>query len=91
MKEIWKDIPNQKDYKISSLGNLKSLKWNKERVLNPEIDKNGYYRCLLSNSGKTKHHLIHRLVLIAFFVKTMYFNVIRVFPLFLYAIKFYSF
>ena len=66
MKEIWKDIPNQKDYKISSLGNLKSLKWNKERVLNPEIDKNGYYRCLLSNSGKTKHHLIHRLVLIAF-------------------------
>ena len=52
MKEIWKDIPNQKDYKISSLGNLKSLKWNKERVLNPEIDKNGYYNAYYLIVGK---------------------------------------
>lgn len=66
MKEIFKEVKNCKDYQISNFGNLKSMKWGKEKILKPEMDRNGYLRYSLSNNNLTKRYLSHRLVLTAF-------------------------
>jgi hypothetical protein len=64
--EIYKDIQGYEGiYQISNLGNVKSLKYNKERVLNKELSK-GYYRFNLCFNNKTKHFLSHRLVALNF-------------------------
>lgn len=77
MKEIWKTIAGYDGlYKISNLGNVKSVdkileyKNNikhiyKAQVLTPEKTKNGYLRVVLYKSNPT-HKLIHRLVAEAF-------------------------
>ena len=63
IKEIWKDIQGYENlYQISNLGNVKSLKYGKERVLKQGIQKNGYYFVILCKDGKPKTYKIHRLV-----------------------------
>ncbi len=42
MKEIFKTIPGFKDYQISNFGNVKSLKFDRELILKPAINGNGY-------------------------------------------------
>jgi len=64
--EIWKEIDYYKDYKISNLGNVKSLKFSKERILKYNITKSGYCQVILCKNGKTKEKKIHQLVAIAF-------------------------
>ena len=60
--EIFKNIKGYDGiYQISNLGNVKSLKYNKQRLLKKEITK-GYYRFNLCLNNKTKHFLSHRLV-----------------------------
>lgn len=77
MSEIWKDIEGYEGiYKISNLGNVKSLErtlWNghtyytyKERLLKKSINHNGYYTVRLSKDGKGVNYLLHRLLAIAF-------------------------
>lgn len=76
-KEIWKDIPKYEGlYQISNLGRIKSLSkfhrtmreyssigyYSKEKILTPNVAKNGYLRVSLRNNGKTKYINIHRLV-----------------------------
>lgn len=65
--EIWKDVIDyQKIYNVSNLGRIKSLKFNKEKILKPSIDGGGYLMVGLSKDGKLKSRKIHQLVAEAF-------------------------
>ncbi len=67
MKEIWKDIPWWKWYKISNLWNIESFKKYKEgRLLKTHINSNWYVRISLTENYKQKTLSIHRLVMLAF-------------------------
>ncbi len=61
--ERWYDIEGYEDYKISNLGNIKSIKKGKEeRILKPYL-YNRQYQIDLSKNGKTKKFKIAVLVL----------------------------
>ena len=63
MKEIWKDIEGYEGlYQVSDLGNVKSLKTNKNLYYS---NSNGYYRVGLFKDKRTMR-AIHRLVAEAF-------------------------
>ena len=68
--EIWKDIIGYEGlYQVSNYGNVKSLNYNKtgkEKILKPQITKDGYCRVLFSHNNKHKQHSVHRLVCTAF-------------------------
>lgn len=73
MEEIWKDILGYEGiYQVSSLGNVKSLNYNKtgqERLLVQEVGHHGYRRVVLFNKQKGikhKRYFVHRLVVWAF-------------------------
>ena len=67
MQEIYKDIPGYEGlYQVSNLGNVKSFKWNKQRVLKPIKDKRGYCGFGLCKESVLKKHNAHRLVAIEF-------------------------
>ena len=66
MKEIWKTIENYDDYQVSSLGRIKSFKNDKEHILKPADNGNGYLFVILCKDGKLKNIKIHRLVANAF-------------------------
>lgn len=60
--EFWKDVEGyQGVYKVSNLGRVKSLKYNKERFLKQEKSK-GYKRVSLSKNNEVQRYLVHRLV-----------------------------
>lgn len=63
--EKWKIIEEFEDYQISNLGNVKSLKFGKERIIKKTIN-NGYYKVILCNKGKTKTIRVHQLVAMFF-------------------------
>ena len=66
-EETYKDIPcYERVYQISTLGNVKSLKWNKERVLKPCPNKDGYYTLNLSKKGKCSLKKVHQLMAITY-------------------------
>lgn len=65
--EIWKKIKDFEDYQVSNLGNVKSLKFGKEKVLNKYLNKQGYYCVCLSVDNKKCKINVHILVAIAFF------------------------
>lgn len=66
MKEIWKDIVGYEGkYMISNMGNVKSLNYkrsNKEKILKPFKNKDGYLIVGLCINGKKTNFQIHRLV-----------------------------
>lgn len=68
--EIWKDIEGYKGlYRISSLGQVKSLNYNKtgkERILKSAVCGGGYLQIELSKNSKRKKYLVHRLTAQAF-------------------------
>lgn len=67
--EIWKEIPNTNgDYKVSSLGRIKSKKWGEWKILNPHTEKTGYkgLKIRYEGSKKRKNVLVHWLVANAF-------------------------
>lgn len=70
MQELWMDIEGYNgDYQISNFGRVKSLKRKTPKILTPTFtDSNHeeYLEIKLSKNGKTKHHLIHKLVAQAF-------------------------
>ena len=67
MEEIWKDIEGYEGlYKISNMGRVKSIKFNKEKILFLQKDKYGYLRVGLRKMGKLKNYFVHRLVAEAF-------------------------
>lgn len=66
-KEIWKDILGYEGlYQVSNFGRVKSLKFGKERILKPGINKYGYLHVVLSKNNKQKNFYVHRLVAEAF-------------------------
>jgi hypothetical protein len=67
MEEIWKDIPGYEGlYQVSTLGRIKSLRFNKEKILNPALSS-GRYLCVgLRKDGKSTTKRIHKLVSITF-------------------------
>tara|TARA_R110002126_G_scaffold79354_1_gene196952 strand:+ start:276 stop:752 length:477 start_codon:yes stop_codon:yes gene_type:complete len=66
MEEIWKTIKGYEDYQVSNLGNVKSFKNNKEKVLKKPMDGVGYLNVGLFNNGKRKTFKVHQLVAITF-------------------------
>ena len=67
MKEIWKDIPNYEGYyQVSNLGNVKSIIFNREKLLKKCINSSGYCLVVLYNNKKRKIFYAHQLVAIAF-------------------------
>ena len=78
-KEVWKDVQGYEGkYQVSNFGRIKSLerkefmarnncyRVRKEKVLKPDIDKQGYEKVCLYKNGKGKNIFVHRLVAIAF-------------------------
>ena len=66
-KEIWKDVPGFEGmYQVSDLGNVKSLKFGKERLLKQATDSTGYLNVSLYKEGKRKGFKAHVLVAMAF-------------------------
>jgi hypothetical protein len=65
MEEIWKDIPEYEGlYQVSNLGRVKSLMFNKEKILK-QANTNGYLQVRLCKN-KIKKFLVHQLVSMAF-------------------------
>ena len=67
MIEEWQKIQGyENDYLISSLGEVKSIKNGKDRILKKSKNTKGYFIVSLCKNGKTKSFQIHQLVAIAF-------------------------
>jgi len=64
--EIWKTIPNYEDYQVSNLGNVKSLKWGKKRILKAGLNRDGYLSVVLNKGKEAKTITVHKLVAIVF-------------------------
>lgn len=65
--EIWKNIPQYEGiYQVSSLGRVKSLKFNKEKILKNSLDKKGYVRVNLFKNGEALTFFVHQLVALTF-------------------------
>ncbi len=63
---IWKDIPGYEGlYQVSNYGQVKSLRFGKEKILRYRLLK-GYERYCLYKDGRQKFFLAHRLVMYAF-------------------------
>lgn len=74
MDEVWKFVPNtNRRYKISNLGNLKTLNWKntkKEKNMLLSKDNKGYLRTGIIINNKLKTVKIHRLVAQVFISNT---------------------
>jgi hypothetical protein len=64
--EIWKEVKGCDGYLISNLGNVKSFRRNREKLLNPAIDGSGYLTVSLYNNKIKRTKKIHQLVAVAF-------------------------
>jgi SET domain-containing protein len=67
MNEIFKDIPDYEGiYQVSNLGNVKSIRNGKEKILSKRITSRGYVLCSLFKNGELKQIQAHQLVAITF-------------------------
>lgn len=64
--ERWKKVKEFPDYLVSNLGRIKSLKYNREKLLKLSDDGLGYPRISLSCEGKSVRERVHLLVLKTF-------------------------
>ena len=63
MIEDWKDIIGYEGlYQISNFGNVKTLKYNKSKLLKGAVNNYGYRQVNLSRDGVVKSFKIHQLV-----------------------------
>lgn len=61
--EVFKDVKDYEGiYQVSSMGNIKSLKHGKERLLKLSKNSNGYLMFSLLKNGKTKQRTVHSVV-----------------------------
>ncbi len=66
IEEIWKDIPNYEGhYKISNLGRIKSIKYNKEKIISI-LNTGKYNHVMLYRNNINKNFTIHKLVAMTF-------------------------
>ena len=70
MEEVWKDIEGYEGlYKISNLGNVKSIYFNhtkNEKLLSPKLNNTGYLIVHLYKNGVGKFFQVHRIVATSF-------------------------
>lgn len=67
MQEIWIDIKEYEGlYQVSNLGRVKSLLFNKEKILKPALNERGYLHIILNKDKTHKTFRVHRLVANAF-------------------------
>jgi len=65
--EIWKDVIAYEGlYQVSNLGNVKSLRFNKEKILKQRIGTKGYFAVCLRKDKIVKTKEVHQLIAIAF-------------------------
>jgi hypothetical protein len=64
--EVWKTIEGFGNYQVSNLGNVKSLKYGKERILKSALAGAGYPHIVLQNNKISKTRNVHQLVAEAF-------------------------
>jgi len=64
--EEWRPIANYPDYEVSNIGNVRSNKNGKVKLLKPQNDRYGYKRVCLSSNRNRKIIKVHRLVAFAF-------------------------
>lgn len=63
MEEIWKDIVGYDGlYQVSNFGMVRSLKFNKVKILKTPSNKYGYNVVHLLNNNKNKSYYVHRIV-----------------------------
>jgi hypothetical protein len=63
MNEIWKDVIGYEGiYQVSSLGRVKSLKFDKEKILKPSLNSRGYKHVSLSSNNNKRTKKVHVLV-----------------------------
>ena len=65
MAEEWRVVADYPDYEISNIGNVRSNKNGKVKLLNPANNK-GYKQICLYYNGNGKNCLVHRLIAFAF-------------------------
>ena len=66
MEEVWKQIAEFPDYKISNMGRVMSCKWGKEKMIKIFLDRDKYKITCLYKDSKSKQRRIHRLIAQAF-------------------------
>lgn len=66
MGETWKHVPDFPDYLVSDAGNVRSLKFERDRLLKPKKNNKGYWNVGLYKNGKQTKCQIHQLVLLVF-------------------------
>ena len=75
IKETWRVIITEKgefkDYQISNLGRVKSLKYGKERILKEFTDGEGYKVVCLCRDNKMTKYRLHRLLGLMFIPNIM--------------------
>lgn len=76
--EIWKDIKDYEGiYKISNLGNIKSFKHNKEKIIALTPDKDGYLKAKLYKKNKPKVVYAHKIVAQTFLKNPKNYNIVN--------------
>lgn len=66
-QEVFKPIPGYEgSYEVSNLGNVKSIKFDKQKLLKTYSNGAGYLQLTLRKNKKPKTYLIHQLVAMAF-------------------------
>lgn len=67
MEEIWKDVKDYEGiYQVSNLGRIKSLKYDKERILKGGVNSGLYLSVCFCKCNKQKSMNVHQLVAEAF-------------------------
>jgi hypothetical protein len=57
---MWKQIENYPEYYVSEFGEIKSVKWGKERLLRRAFDKRGYWAVTIYGEKRhtTRNHIL---------------------------------
>jgi len=67
MEEVWKDITNYEGlYQVSNLGRVKSNYFKIPFILNPQLNKSGYFHVTLCKEKIKTTKRVHKLVAIEF-------------------------